>query len=113
MAAELGEVLLDQRNFRQPALDIDTKQFVQVSPFNVEACGVEIGEVGNSPNRGLFRVHLAVAALENPSQHPAVLAITGPQVSAVLILAKPVDVADLRQLGGVGMLADLEPVREV
>ena len=37
----------------------------------------------------------------------------GPQEAAVVVAAEPVDVEDLRQLGGVGVLAEVDPVLEV
>ena len=64
-------------------------------------------------DRRLDALDLAVAAAEDPLQHAAVLAEAGPQELAVVVLAEPVDVEDLRQLRGVGLRADREPVREV
>ncbi len=49
-------------------------------------------------DRGLDGLDLAVAAAEDPLQHARVLAEPGPQELAVLVLAEPVDVEDLREL---------------
>ena len=52
------------------------------------------------------------AAREHPRQHARVLAVAGPQEAAVVVLAEPVDVEDLRQLRA-RRAADLQPVGEV
>src|SRR5438270_3004374 len=49
---------------------------------------------------------------EHPRQHARVLAEARPQEAAVLVLAEPVDVEDLRQLRA-GRAPDLQPVGEV
>ena len=59
------------------------------------------------PARRLDRVGLALAAAEDPRQHAAVLAEARPQELAVVVLAEPVDVEELRQLRRVALLADL------
>ena len=64
-------------------------------------------------DRGLDRLGLALDALDDPLEHPAVLAEARPQEAAVVVAAEPVDVEDLRQLGGVVLLADRDPVVEV
>src|SRR5277367_3346341 len=58
-------------------------------------------------------MHLAVAPLKDPLQHAAVFTITRPQVLTMFVLARPVDVENLRQLGRVGTRANFKPVREV
>ena len=62
--------------------------------------------VGSEADRRLDGLGLAGHALEHPLEHPAVLAEPGPQEAAVVVLAEPVDEEDLRQLVGVGVLAD-------
>ena len=69
--------------------------------------------VGHVADRGLDRGGLAVDPLDDPLQHPAVLAEARPQEAAVVVAAEPVDVEDPRQLGGVVVLADGDPVVEV
>ena len=78
----------------------------------VEAVGGDAVGRRDEPDRRLDRLALAVAAAEDPLQHARVLAEAGPQELAVVVLAEPVDVEDLRQLGAVAA-ADLQPVREV
>ena len=68
--------------------------------------------LGHVADRRLVGLGLAVAAAEDPGQHARVLAEAGPQELAVVVLAEPVDVEDLRQLRAVA-LADLQPVLEV
>src|SRR5207247_2150510 len=53
----------------------------------------------------------ALAAVDDPLQHPHVLAEAGPEEVAVVALAKPVDVEDARAVGH--PLAHAEPVDEV
>ena len=62
--------------------------------------------VGTRPIGVSTRLGLAVAAAEDPLEHARVLAEAGPQELAVVVLAEPVDVEDLRQLGAVAA-ADL------
>ena len=64
-------------------------------------------------DRGLLGRSLAVDALDDPLQHPAVLAEARPQEAAVLVTTEPVDVEDARQLRGVVLLANSDPVVEV
>src|SRR5207245_6770832 len=56
---------------------------------------------------------LAVTALEDPLQHAAIFAVPRPQELVIFVLPEPVDIVNLRQLGWIGMPADLEPVRKV
>ena len=56
------------------------------------------------PDRGLDRGGLAVDALDDPLQHPAVLPEARPEEVAAVVTPEPVDVEDLRQLGGVVVL---------
>ena len=61
---------------------------------------------GHPADRRLDGVAVAVDALDDPLEHPAVLAEARPQELAVLVLAEPVDPEELGQLVGVGGLAD-------
>src|SRR6202034_672920 len=63
-----------------------------------------------------WRVHsgtMTGTAREHPRKDARVLAVAGPQKTPALILAEPVNVEDLWQLGRVGLLADLQPVGEI
>ena len=68
---------------------------------------------GHVADRGLDRLGLALHALDDPLEHPAVLAEAGPQEAAVLVATEPVDVEDARHLRGVVLLAHVDPVAEV
>ena len=69
---------------------------------------------GRFPIGVVDRLGLAVQPLDDPLQHPDVLAEAGPDELAAGVLAEPVHVVQLRQLGRVGGgLADLQPVAEV
>jgi len=113
MAAEVGEMFPDQWHFCQPALDIYAEQFLYMGAAEVEAGCVEIGDFGNTSDRRLLSVHFSVAALKDPLQHSAVFSITRPQELAFLVLAKPVDVEDLRQLRRGRVLTHLEPMPKI
>ena len=75
--------------------------------------------MSSAPGAGTWPIGVSTAAacaldaLDDPLQDPAVLAEARPQEAAVLVAAEPVDVEDLRQLGGVVVLADRDPVVEV
>ena len=71
---------------------------------DVEAVGVERRPWrGTRPIGVSTRLALAVAAAEDPLEHARVLAEPGPQELAVVVLAEPVDVEDLRQLRAVAL----------
>ena len=65
----------------------------------VEPADVDGAVVGQQPDGRLGVHRLVVDPVEHPRQHPAVVAEAGPQELAVGVLAEPVDVEDLRQLG--------------
>src|SRR5258706_15177059 len=92
VAAEAGEVVFDQRDFGEPAVDIDAEEFVHVGGFQVEAFCVKIFYFRYATDRRVFGVDFAVGAFEYPFQDTAVLALGGPEAFPILVLAKPVDV---------------------
>ena len=59
---------------------------------------VEIGGGGQSANWRVGGVDRIVTALEDPLQHTAVFAVTGPQPFAAGILSEPVYEINFRQL---------------
>ena len=74
----------------------------------------------SEPGAGRFPIGVETAVgfagqpLDDPLQHPDVLAEAGPDELAAGVLAEPVHVVQLRQLARVGGdLADLQPVAEV
>src|SRR5882724_11338069 len=105
MLAELRKMLLDQRNFPKPSVEVDAKHLGNVFCRKVQALGIEIGRFGKPSDGRVNRVHLAVTTLEDPLQHAAVLAVSRPEELAVLIGAEPVDVENFRQLVRIGALA--------
>src|SRR5580704_5020817 len=113
MAAELREVLLNQRNLGQPAFDVDAEQFVHVGTLDVDSPRIEIGDLGNPADCGIRCMHLAVTTLEDPFQHAAVYSKSRPQELAIRILAKPVDVENFWQLRRLRVLTNLEPMPKV
>ena len=59
---------------------------------------------GTQPYGRLDGLALAGAAFEHPLEHPAVLAVAGPEKLAVRTLAEPVDVEEPWQLARIGRL---------
>src|ERR1022692_1192898 len=112
MAAKPGKVLPDQWYLGMPALQVNTEQLGDARWRKVKSFGIQIRRLGKPAYRCLHSMHFAIAALEDPFQHPAVLAVSGPQKLAVVIRAKPVNVKNLGQLGA-RPLADLEKVGKV
>src|SRR5206468_1497401 len=66
---------------------------------------------GNPANRSSFSAALALAAVDDPLEHPHVVAETRPEKSPIGILAKPVYVKDERRIRQAS--TDLKPVPEV
>src|SRR5271169_6535382 len=83
MAAEPGKVFPDQRNLGMPALQIHVEQLGDVRWRKVKSFSIQISGLGKPANRCFYGVHFAVAALENPFQDPAVLAVSRPQEFAI------------------------------
>src|SRR5580692_12778820 len=98
MAAELGKVCADQRHFSTPSLQVHAEQPGDIRRGNIKSLGIQIRGLGKPANRRIHRVRLTVAALENPLQHPAVLAVSGPEEFAVVAGAEPVYVKNPGQL---------------
>ena len=98
MVAELGEVLADQGHLGAPFVGVHGEQFLHVTGRHVEpartSIDVGVGHVADGCGDGLAAPG---AALEDPLEHPAVLAVAGPEPLAVGALAEPVDVEDLGQ----------------
>ena len=106
-------MLFNAGHFGEPAINVYAQQFDQIVGGNIQALGIHIGGIRQPPNGCVCGVDLAVAALKNPLQDAAVLAVAGPEKLAVFVLPEPVHVEDPGQLGCVGVFADFEPVREV
>src|SRR5438132_1034863 len=64
----------------------------------VEAARVQVGRGRQKSDWRFEGRSLALTAFEDPLQHTAVLAVSGPQKFSVFILTKPVDVINLWQL---------------
>src|SRR5436189_5001 len=79
-----------------PLVGVDRKHAPELLPLEVEALGLQRALGGHEADRGLGRLGATRAALDDPGQHPRVLAETGPQELAVVVLAEPVDVEDAR-----------------
>ncbi len=88
--AELGVELADQGHLGPPPVGVDPQQFVHVVTRHAEAVGVDGVDRRDRPDRGLDRRRLVGDAVEDPLEHPGVLAVAGPQELAVGdVLAEP------------------------
>src|SRR3954452_19014096 len=113
LVAELGQVLAHLRELGLDRVLVDREQPLQGLGREVEPVDVQRALGRDASDRRVGRLGLAVAAAEDPLQDTGVLAEAGPQELALVVLAEPVDVEDLRQLVGVALGADVQPVLEV
>src|SRR6185312_4603683 len=97
LADEL-EPLLDQRDLLAPLLGVHRQRGVDVVSVDVEPLEVEVLGGGHDADRRGLAVRLALDALDDPLEHPAVLAEARPQKAAVLAATEPVDEEHLRHL---------------
>src|SRR4051794_24055410 len=98
VVAEGVEVSADQRGLVHPGVVVDGKQAVERGVVQVEPGQRQVSAVGEvSDGRG-HGAGPAVEAVDDPSEHAAVLAVAWPHVSALVVLAEPVDVEDAGQL---------------
>src|SRR6202140_2746218 len=112
MAAKLGEVPPDRWYFGEPALHVHAEQFGDIRGGKVKSLRIQVRRFGEPTNRRIHSVHSAIAAFEDPFQHTAVLAVSGPEEFAVVVGAEPINVKDLGQVCAAPE-ADLEIVGEV
>ena len=110
-AAEGIEKLLVPGQFFLPLLVIDAEKFDDVFVLDVELIKIEIVRAGQPADRRLNRVPCSFAAIDDPFEHPHVLAETWPEKFSVCAFAKPVHVKNERRIGEA--LPDLEPMPEV
>src|SRR5262245_33879662 len=96
--AVLVEVLADAGELDLPAGVVEAEQFGLRLPAQRDAVQVEVALLRQVADRRLDRASLALHALDHPLQHAQVVAEARPQELAVVALAEPVDVEDLRQL---------------
>ena len=98
---EFREVLAELGQLGPPLVDVHAQQLGHVLIGDVQPVGVDAlaADGRDHADRGLAACAVARAAGEHPREHARVLAVAGPQEAAVLVLAEPVDVEDLRQHG--------------
>src|SRR3984957_6191212 len=113
LVADELEPLFDQRELLTPLVGVDRQRAVHVGSVDVEPVKVEVVGGRNDADRRLPAARLVLDAVDNPLEHPAVLAEARPQELAALAAPEPVDEEHLRQLGLVRVLAQVDPVLEV
>ena len=92
---------------------MDREQIVNLGRREIEAIEVERARCRQQANRGLDCLCVAVESVDDPLEHPRVLAVPRPDVVAIGVLAEPVHLEDARQLLGGSEPADSEPVTPV
>src|SRR5258708_22026967 len=112
MPAKFGEMFPDRWNFGKPALHVHAEQLCNIRGRKLKSLGIEARRLGKPANRRIYSVNFAGAAFEDPFQHRAVLAVSGPEEFAVAVGAEPVNVIDFWQLCAASG-ADLQIVGEV
>ena len=95
MIVELGVVLANPGQFIAPLLFVHRQEFGHVRARHVETLHVDRLGGGHVANWCLEGLAATGGALKNPLEHPGVLAKARPEPTAVVALAKPVDVEDL------------------
>src|SRR5580698_9899666 len=113
LVADEFEPRFDQRQLLAPLGGIDRQRAVDVGGVDVEPVEVEVVGGGNDTDRRLLAARLVLDAIDDPLEHPAVLAEARPQELAALAPPEPVDEEHLGQLGLIRVLAEVDPVLEV
>src|SRR3978361_1274485 len=113
LVADELEPLLDQRQFLAPLGRVDRQRLGPVAALEFEPAQAQVLGRRHDTDRGVLTAGLVFDAVDDPLEHPAVLAEARPQEAAVFIATEPVDEEHLWQLGVVGVLAQVAPVREV
>ena len=78
-----------------PNVAVDREQLVQLFAGDVQTGQIQTLRRGDVADGRLDRVRVASAPVQNPLDHSQVLAESGPQELAVLVLAEPIGVEDL------------------
>ena len=110
-AQRIEKFLVLGSNLFLPLLVIDAEKFDDVFVLDVELIKIEIVRAGQPANGRLNRAPCFFAAIDDPFEHPHVLAETGPEKFPVRAFAKPVHVKNERRIGEA--LPDIEPMPEV
>ena len=92
---------------------MDREELVHLRSRDVQPIEVELTLRGDAAHGRVDSLGLAFDTAHDPLEDARVVPEAGPDVVAVLVLAEPVDLVDLRQFLRRGELTDLEPVRPV
>src|SRR6185437_15900961 len=95
---EAVQILANGHELSLPAGSVHREQLGQRGSIQLQAVELEFAGGGQGADRRFGAARLAIHARDHPLQHAQVLAEARPQELAVLALAEPVDVEDLRQL---------------
>src|SRR5262245_3813743 len=103
LVAEAAVELLDERQLFAPSFRVDLEEAGHVGLGHVEPLEVDGVERGQHADGRVHRLAGAVAPLEYPLEHAAVVTEARPQKATVLATTEPVDEEDLRQLRAVAL----------
>src|SRR5690606_33478968 len=109
--AEAFEIGAEILHLRAPLRRVDREQLRERLGRDIETRDIEILRPRQIPDRLLDGPRAPLASVDDPAQHPQVLAEAGPEEAAVRVAPKPVHVEDLRQRAR--PLGEAEPVRPV
>ena len=112
---ELSEQLLVQQQLGAPLGRVDRGGQLEAALSEVQARPVEVAVARRHAEHLILARGAALDALDDPLQHPHVLAIARPDEVAIRSLAEPVDAIDLRQrvAGLLEAAPQVDPVLEV
>src|ERR1700682_2621968 len=111
LRAEFRKKLVVRRELALPARIVKAHHRRKTLRSEFEAAPVQIDVLRLQPEASLHRVRLALAALDDPFEHPHVLTKAGPRKLSVLVGSKPVDVEYSRRIPD--RLRHREPMREI
>src|SRR6476619_6003966 len=89
LVVEADEQPVVARDLVVPRLAIDAHHLVELPRREIDPAPVEVLVAGHPAERALDRLRRAAGALDDPLQHAHVLAVPGPQVVALVVLAEP------------------------
>jgi len=88
-----------QQGFELAGVPADRHQVVELVRREIEALPFDVLVPRHPAERALDGVAATVHSVDDPLQHPHVIAEAGPDELAVLVLTEPVDSEDLRRIG--------------
>src|SRR6266498_1064834 len=82
-----------------PSFAVNSHQLIEIGFRNFESFATQARRLGHITDGGLIRLAAALAALDDPAQHPQVFAEAGPEKPAALVALEKVYAEDFRRIG--------------